>query len=71
MRFNCNEHSIEKDILLTEFNFKKIQEINYVKPKSDEPWDDIRNTKGLVIEVNGIFHYPRNSELPLGKDLIK
>jgi hypothetical protein len=25
----------------------------------------------IAVEVNGLFHYPRNSELPLGKDLIK
>jgi very-short-patch-repair endonuclease len=25
----------------------------------------------IAIEVNGVFHYPRNSEEPLGKDVIK
>ena len=28
-------------------------------------------SKGLVIEVDGVFHYPRNSEIPLGKNVIK
>ena len=28
-------------------------------------------SRGLVIEVNGIWHYPRNSEESLGKDVIK
>lgn len=27
--------------------------------------------KPVAIEVNGVFHYCRNSELPLGKDLLK
>ncbi len=25
----------------------------------------------LAVEVNGVYHYPRNSEEPLGKDVIK
>lgn len=25
----------------------------------------------LALEVNGVFHYCRNSELPLGKDILK
>ena len=25
----------------------------------------------IAIEVNGVFHYPRNSEEPLGKDVVK
>ena len=25
----------------------------------------------LAVEVNGVYHYPRNSEEPLGKDIIK
>ena len=27
--------------------------------------------KHLVVEVNGVFHYPRNSEECLGKDVMK
>ena len=27
--------------------------------------------KPIAIEVNGLHHYPRNSEQPLGKDLLK
>lgn len=25
----------------------------------------------IAIEVNGVFHYARNNEMPLGKDIIK
>jgi len=25
----------------------------------------------LAVEVNGVYHYPRNSEEPFGKDIIK
>ena len=25
----------------------------------------------MAVEVNGVYHYPRNSEEPLGKDVIK
>ena len=28
-------------------------------------------SRGLVIEVDGLYHYPRNSEKPLGKNLLK
>jgi len=27
--------------------------------------------KEIAVEVNGVYHYARNSELPLGKDIIK
>ena len=29
------------------------------------------NCKGLVIEVDGVFHFARNSEESLGRDVIK
>lgn len=44
--------------MLTKFNDVPIQERH-------------QRSKGLVIEVDGVFHFPRNSELPLGKNLIK
>lgn len=53
-RFNCQKHSIEKDIVLTHFNGRKIL-----------------NCQGLVIEVDGVYHFPRNSEDHLGKNTIK
>ena len=28
-------------------------------------------TKGLVIEVDGLMHYPRNSEEPIGSSVLK
>ena len=28
-------------------------------------------SQGLVLEVNGVYHYARNSEEPLGKDVLK
>lgn len=31
----------------------------------------VKPTKGLVIEVDGVYHYPRNSMEPLGKNTIK
>ncbi len=27
--------------------------------------------KEIAVEINGVYHYARNSELPLGKDIIK
>ena len=51
--FNCQKHSIEKDIVLTHFDGEKIRQ------------------KGLVIEVDGVYHFPRNSEEQYGKGTIK
>lgn len=31
----------------------------------------VKLEKPLAIEVNGVHHYPRNSEDPIGKDLLK
>ena len=45
--FNCHRFGIEKDIVLTHFQNK---------PIADNQLGD------LVIEVNGVFHYARNSE---------
>jgi hypothetical protein len=28
-------------------------------------------SKPVALEVNGVYHYARNSELPLGKDILK
>ena len=52
--YNCQKHSIEKDIVLTDFDGKRI-----------------KHCKGLVIEVDGVYHFPRNSEEHLGKNMIK
>lgn len=57
--YNCQKHCIEKDILMTRYQNQQITHRN------NQP------TKGLVIEVDGVFHYPRNSMEPLGKNIIK
>ena len=56
--FNCQRHCVEKDIVLTRYKGQSVQE--HHSP-----------SKGLVIEVDGVYHYPRNSEDPLGKNLLK
>ena len=56
--FNCQKNCIEKDIVLVNYKNTPIEERH-------------QKSKGLVIEVDGVFHYPRNSELPLGRNLIK
>ena len=54
---NCQKHGIEKDIVITH---------------SDETvFTDQFAQRPLSIEVNGVYHYARNSEEPLGKDILK
>lgn len=36
-----------------------------------EKYSGVNLTSPIAIEVNGVYHYPRNSEKEIGKDKLK
>ena len=61
LRLDDTDHLIEKDVV--------IKSITLINSKSKTPPTTI--PCHIILEINGVWHYPRNSEEILGKDVLK